>query len=102
MLKFLKGFERLIIFSLTGMMAVVLFFFTLELGCILVRNIIVAPEFLLDIKQALEIFGFFLLILIGIELLKTMKAYIIENVFHIDVVYCRYILTLGRLLVMKI
>ncbi len=33
-----------------------------------------------------EIFGFFMLILIGIELLETIRAYLVENVVHVEVV----------------
>jgi uncharacterized membrane protein (DUF373 family) len=34
---------------------------------------------LLTISELLEVFGFFMLILIGIELMDTVKAYITEN-----------------------
>jgi uncharacterized membrane protein (DUF373 family) len=34
----------------------------------------------------MEIFGFFLLVLIGIELLETIKAYLVTNVVHVEIV----------------
>ena len=33
-----------------------------------------------------EIFGFFLILLIGVELLETIKAYLSENVVHSEIV----------------
>jgi uncharacterized membrane protein (DUF373 family) len=41
---------------------------------------------LLEIDELLEIFGFFLLILIGVELLETIKAYLETNIIHVEVV----------------
>ena len=42
--------------------------------------------FLLEISDLKEIFGFFLMVLIGIELLETMKAYVLENVVHVEII----------------
>ena len=39
-----------------------------------------------EIDELLEIFGFFLLVLIGIELLETIKAYLATNVIHVEIV----------------
>jgi uncharacterized membrane protein (DUF373 family) len=41
---------------------------------------------LLEVDELLEIFGFFLLILIGVELLETIKAYLRDNVIHVEIV----------------
>ena len=38
------------------------------------------------IADLLEIFGFFMLVLIGIELLETIKAYLLENIVHVEIV----------------
>jgi uncharacterized membrane protein (DUF373 family) len=44
------------------------------------------PVFFLEIDELLELFGFFLLILIGIELLETIKAYLQDQVVHSEIV----------------
>lgn len=44
------------------------------------------PILLLEVDELLEIFGFFLLILIGVELLETVKAYLRDNVVHLEIV----------------
>jgi len=41
---------------------------------------------MIEIDSLLKIFGFFLLILIGIELLETIKAYLAEHVIHVEIV----------------
>lgn len=96
MLKYLKKLERVIIISLIVMMIIVVFLSTIELGWIIVKDIITQPVFLLEIKELLEIFGLFLLVLIGIELLEMIKVYLSENVVHVEVVFMVAIIAIAR------
>ena len=68
------------------MMMLVVGLATLELGWVIIRDIITPPIILLEIDELLEIFGFFLLVLIGIELLETIKAYLMTHVVHVEIV----------------
>ena len=86
MVKFLKGFERVVIISLIVMMVLVILLATIDLAWVIIKDITTKPVFLLNINELLEIFGFFLLVLIGIELLETIKAYLFENVVHVEIV----------------
>ena len=79
-------FEQVIVVSLIAMMVIVVVLATIELGWIIIRDIITHPIILLEIDELLEIFGFFLLVLIGIELLETIKAYLATNVIHVEIV----------------
>jgi uncharacterized membrane protein (DUF373 family) len=83
---FLKKFEHIIVLSLITMMVIVVVLATVELGWVIIRDIITPPIILLEIDELLEIFGFFLLVLIGIELLETIKAYLLTNVIHVEIV----------------
>ena len=83
---FLKKFEQVIVVSLIAMMVIVVVLATIELGWIIIKDIITHPIILLEIDELLEIFGFFLLVLIGIELLETIKAYLATNVIHVEIV----------------
>jgi len=83
---FLKKFEYIVVFSLIIMMVIVVVLTTVELGWIIIRDIITPPIILLEIDELLEIFGFFLLVLIGIELLETIKAYLTTSVVHVEIV----------------
>jgi uncharacterized membrane protein (DUF373 family) len=86
MLDFLKKFERFVIMGLIGMMVIVVILSTIELCWIIIKDIVSQPVFLLEIDELMEIFGFFLLVLIGIELLETIKAYMIQGVVHVEIV----------------
>jgi len=93
---FLKQFERAVVISLIGMMIVVVFLSTIELGWIIVKDIFTPPVILLEIEELLDIFGFFLLILIGVELLETIKAYLSEGVVHVEVVLMVALIAIAR------
>ena len=96
MLPFLKKFERFIITCLVVMMVVVIFLATLELGWLIVKDVITAPVLLLEIEELLDIFGLFLLVLIGIELVGTLKTYLTENEVHVEVVFMVALIAIGR------
>ena len=97
MIESIKKFEKMIIFALVAMMALVLFLSTLEVAWIIIKDIITPPVFLLDIDELLEIFGFFMLVLIGIELLETMvKTYLSQSTDHAQIVMAVAIIAIAR------
>ena len=82
----IKRFEYVIVIALVFMMMLVVALSTIELGWIIIRDITTQPIVLLDVDELLEILGFFLLILIGVELLETIKAYLRDTVVHVEIV----------------
>ncbi len=76
MFRYLEKFEELISRALLLMMAAVVLLTTIELGWILAKDVLTPPVFLLEIGEILELFGLFLLVLIGIELMHSVKVYI--------------------------
>jgi len=92
----LKKFEKAVTVTLVVMMAIVVLLATVELGWIIVKDIITPPVFLLEINELLDIFGLFLLVLIGVELLETIKAYLKENVVHFEVVLTVAMIAIAR------
>lgn len=96
MLHYLQRFEKVIIVALAIMMSVVVLLATAELAFILVKDIVSSPVFILEIDELLELFGLFLLVLIGIELLETVKAYIVESVVRVHVVFTVALIAIAR------
>ena len=86
MLKFIETFEKVIVYTLIGMMSIVVLVETYELGWIIIRDLIAPPFMLLEVNDLLEIFGFFLLVLIGLELLESTRVYLVKHVVHVQVV----------------
>ncbi|APG29044.1 phosphate-starvation-inducible E-like protein [Syntrophotalea acetylenivorans] len=60
-------------------MMLAVFVSTIELGVILFQELMKPPKYLLDVKEMLEVFGFFLMVLIGLELLESIRAYLQEH-----------------------
>jgi uncharacterized membrane protein (DUF373 family) len=97
MFSILKKFEKVTIQALMIMMAIVLLLATLDLGWLIVKDIITPPFVFLSVGELLEIFGLFMLVVIGIELLETiMKTYITEDNPHYEVVLSVAIIAIAR------
>ncbi len=92
----LKTFERIIIISLTIMMVFVVFISTVRLGWWLVTKIIEPPFLMFNIEQLFVIFGFFLMVLIGIELLESLKVYIKEDKIQVEVIFTIALIAVAR------
>jgi uncharacterized membrane protein (DUF373 family) len=97
MIEKVKKFERLIVLILVFMMTLVLLLATIELGWIIAKDIISPPLFLLEIDELLEIFGLFMLVLIGVELLETIvKTYLHQSSDHARIVMAVAIIAVAR------
>jgi uncharacterized membrane protein (DUF373 family) len=97
MIEAIKKFERVIICSLLIMMSLVVLLATIELGWIIIKDVFTPPIFLLEINELFEIFGLFMLVLIGIELLETIaKTYTKQNTNHAKIVMAVAIIAIAR------
>ena len=96
MMERLTKFQNAVLILLTWMMALVVFLATAELFYIVAKEIVSPPLILLGIDQLLEIFGYFLLVLIGIELLETFRIYLAEKVINVQVVLLVAIIAIAR------
>ncbi len=90
--------ERYIIKSLIAMMSILLIIATIELGYVLVKAVIESDSdhFIINLDNLMNVFGVFLLVVIGIELLDTIKVYFKEHVIHVEVVLLVAIIALAR------
>ena len=96
MLKILSKFEYVLNGTLLFMLAFVVLLATIDLGWIIVKDILTPPLFLLEADELLELFGAFLLVLVGMELLNMVKAYITEKTVHVEVTLVVAIIAIAR------
>jgi len=79
------------------MMALVLGLATLDLAWLIIKDVWQPPHLLLSVDQLLDIFGLFMLVLIGIELLETIiKTYLTQGQPHYEVVLSVAIIAIAR------
>lgn len=100
MLEIINNFERGVYYALMVMLAAVIFFGVIELFIILVGALVIDLSYRLANHEILQIFGYFLLILIGIELLETIKAYLIKNEIHVEIIILVAIIAVARKIIL--
>jgi uncharacterized membrane protein (DUF373 family) len=82
----LAKIQRLTVWVLAAMLVVVVLLSTAHLGILIGEEIWKTPRFLITVQSLLDVFGYFLLVLIGVELLETLRAYVKKDVIHVRVV----------------
>lgn len=92
----IRAIERAVVLCLLAMMLLTLIISTVELGIIIYEQIVAPPFLLLNIDNLLEIFGFFLMVVIGLELFETIKIYLEENTVHVEVVMLVAVVAVSR------
>ncbi|VGO17882.1 hypothetical protein PDESU_06484 [Pontiella desulfatans] len=96
MQKILKRFERVVVLTLLVFMMIAVFVATVEVGVILWQQLKEPPVMLLNVKEMMEVFGFILMVVIGLELLETIKAYLDKKVVHVEVVLLVAVVAVAR------
>lgn len=86
---------------LAVMLVVIMLLSTMHLGVLIGQEIMKPPRFLIPVQGLLEIFGYFLLVLIGVELIETLKAYVKKDVVHIRVVLEVALIAMARKVIIE-
>lgn len=97
--KYTSTVEKVIVTVLIFMMSLILISATLELVYTLFMDFYNNETILISLDTLMDSFGGFLLILIGIELLETIKVYLKQNIVHVEVVVLVAIIALARKIV---
>ena len=92
----LKKYEKIIYLVLIALFALVVAFTVGELAYIVFLALFVDTPLLLEQGELLGIFGYFLLVLIGVELLAVTSAYFNDKVIHVEVVIIIAIIAVAR------
>jgi uncharacterized membrane protein (DUF373 family) len=93
--------QKLVVASLAILLAIVVLLSTFHLGSLIAHEILKPPKYLIPVQGLLEIFGFFLLVLIGVELLEAPKAYVRKNVIHVRVVLEVALIAMARKVIVE-
>jgi len=97
----LSTIQKLTVIALAAMLAIVVILSTLHLGVLIAQEVWARPRFLIRVQGLLEIFGYFLLVLIGVELLETLKAYLRKDVIHVRVVLEVALIAMARKVIIE-
>lgn len=95
-LKILRAFEIGIIWILLVMMMLVLLISVVQLGYTIYDYVSDEPFHILDEKIMMSLLGSILIVLIGIELMDTIKIYLKDDVVHVEIVILVAVIALAR------
>jgi uncharacterized membrane protein (DUF373 family) len=93
--------QKLVVVALAVLLLVVVVLSTTHLGILVAEEIWKPPRFLIPVQGLLDIFGFFLLVLIGVELLDTVKTYFKKDVIHVRVVLEVALIAMARKVIIE-
>ena len=96
MLDYIRKFEKIMYVALIILLGGVVVFSIAELVWLLYEGLFISSMYRLENKELLNLFGFFLLVVIGIEILDTLKAYLRENVIHVEIVILVAVIAIAR------
>jgi uncharacterized membrane protein (DUF373 family) len=97
----INNVQKLVVIVLAGLLMIVVVLSTVHLGFLIAQQIWAPPRYLIPVQGLLEIFGYFLLVLIGVELLETMKAYVKKNVIQVRVVIEVALIAMARKVIVE-
>src|SRR5690606_29327674 len=101
-MRIIRGFETVVISLLIFLMMVVVGLSVLELGFMLWRQFTQADQdtqslyLFLNLHDLLEVLRFFMMVLIGLELLETIKNYLAQHALHVEVVILVAMIAVAR------
>jgi len=96
MIILLEKFERAVNVVLMVMLFAVITLSVVDIGWQLVADVMTPPLFRISPHDLLKIFGMFLLVLVGLELLETLKRFYLDGEIHLRVIFTIALLALGR------
>jgi uncharacterized membrane protein (DUF373 family) len=99
--KLLTLVQKAAVVALALMLVVVMILSTIHLGVLIFDEVMKPPKYLIAVQGLLEIFGYFLLVLIGVELLETLKAYLRKDAIHIRVVLEVALIAMARKVIIE-
>jgi uncharacterized membrane protein (DUF373 family) len=89
-------FERVVSYILMIMMAIVILLALLDVGWLIIVDIVTPPFLILDVHELLDLFGMFLLVLIGLELLETIYSFHEKRIIRAEIILVVALIALAR------
>jgi len=86
MIDSIKTFNRIMYLVLLILLGIVLVVSVINLAIIVVMFLVDDGGFILESHEIIQIFGYFLLVLIGVEFFESILTYLRDHVIHVEVI----------------
>jgi uncharacterized membrane protein (DUF373 family) len=86
MMRWLRHFEVAVNVILLLMMTLIVTLSIVDLGSVILHVIVSPPYGRIEVTELVSLFSDFLLVLIGVELVETVRSYIQDKTIHVEVI----------------
>lgn len=86
-MKIFDKVESIIAIALLALMTLVVISGTIEIGYEIVTSFIQPPGFFIGVSEFFDVFGLFLMVLIGLELMSSIHMYIEDHKVHAEMMF---------------
>jgi len=94
--KIFKYFEKLLIWGILISISVILIFAFIDIVYVIYQHLFAPPIFIINAKGLMNLFSLLLLLLIGLELFETVRAYLKEDIVHVEFIVLVAIIAIAR------
>ena len=91
-----KAFEAVLLVGILLALSVTLLLAFVDIAYVIYGKIMAPPVFVVDANGLMELFSLVLILLIGLELVETIKTYLKENAIHVELVLLVAIIAIAR------
>ena len=92
----LKYFEAVLVIGILVALCVTLLLAFLDIAYVIYEKAMAPPAFIVDAEGLMELFSLVLILLIGLELIETVKNYLEKDVVHVGLVLLIGIIAIAR------
>ncbi len=98
-MKFFDQLEKYAAYSLLALMAIIVFSATLEVAYEIATNMFKPPGFFIGVRDLFDLFGLLLMVLIGLELMTSIRTYLVDHSIHAELMLLVAITAITRKIV---
>ena len=98
-MKFFDQVEKYISFALLALMALIVTSSTLEVAYVIFNNVFTPPGYFIGVEDLFALFGLFLMVLIGLELMTCIRMYVKDHTIHAELMILVAITAITRKIV---
>ena len=96
MVKLIEHIERILIWGVIVVMTIILLFAFVDIIYEIGKKLFTPPFLIIDANGLMSLFSIFLVLLIGLELLETVKTYLREDIVHVEFIILVAIIAIAR------
>jgi len=94
--KLLKYVEKFLVWGILMVVSLLLILAFIDIVYEIAQKILAPPVMIINADGLMDLFSIFLVLLIGLELLETVKAYLKEDLFHVEFIILVAIIAISR------